>query len=195
MPVRVFKEEEKSQIREKLLSVGFPMLKEYGLIHMSIPKIAKAAEIGTGTFYHFFKSKEEYIYELITYRRKILLSNVITDDVKNGKRKLSKSEVRQLIGLMVDKDASVYSNLKLNEEAKLFEYMKAFSPNLEHEKEIVVHILAYIDQPKEDINYAVLCNLLKVLVLTSQAADELHLEGYDETISILTENILKEIYG
>ena len=97
MPVRVFKEEEKSQIREKLLSVGFPMLKEYGLIHMSIPKIAKAAEIGTGTFYHFFKSKEEYIYELITYRRKILLSNVITDDVKNGKRKLSKSEVRQLI--------------------------------------------------------------------------------------------------
>lgn len=195
MPVRVFKEEEKSQIREKLLSVGFPMLKEYGLIHMSIPKIAKAAEIGTGTFYHFFKSKEEYIYELITYRRKILLSNVITDDVKNGKRKLSKSEVRHLIGLMVDKDASVYSNLKLNEEAKLFEYMKAFSPNLEHEKEIVVHILAYIDQPKEDINYAVLCNLLKVLVLTSQAADELHLEGYDETISILTENILKEIYG
>lgn len=195
MPVRVFKEEEKSQIREKLLSVGFPMLKKYGLIHMSIPKIAKAAEIGTGTFYHFFKSKEEYIYELITYRRKILLSNVITDDVKNGKRKLSKSEVRQLIGLMVDKDASVYSNLKLNEEAKLFEYMKAFSPNLEHEKEIVVHILAYIDQPKEDINYAVLCNLLKVLVLTSQAADELHLEGYDETISILTENILKEIYG
>ena len=195
MPVRVFKEEEKSQIREKLLSVGFPMLKEYGLIHMSIPKIAKAAEIGTGTFYHFFKSKEEYIYELITYRRKILLSNVITNDVKNGKRKLSKSEVRQLIGLMVDKDASVYSNLKLNEEAKLFEYMKAFSPNLEHEKEIVVHILAYIDQPKEDINYAVLCNLLKVLVLTSQAADELHLEGYDETISILTENILKEIYG
>ena len=111
MPVRVFSEENKIEIREKLLKVGFPLLKEYGLTHMSIPKIAKAAGIGTGTFYHFFKSKEDYIYELITYRRKILLSKVITDEVKAGQKKLSPSEVRQLIGLLVDKNKSLYSNL------------------------------------------------------------------------------------
>lgn len=195
MPLRVFNEEEKNQIREKLLSVGFPLLRQYGLIHMSIPKIAKEAKIGTGTFYHFFKSKEEYIYELITYRRTILLSTVITDDIKKGKRKLSKSEVRQIIGLMIDKEESIYSNLNLSEEAKLFEYMKAFSPNLGHEKIIAKQLLGYIDQPKDNINYAVLFNLLKILVLTSQAVNELHAEGYEETISILTDNIMQEIYG
>ena len=145
MPVRVFSEENKIEIREKLLKVGFPLLKEYGLTHMSIPKIAKAAGIGTGTFYHFFKSKEDYIYELITYRRKILLSKVITDEVKAGQKKLSPSEVRQLIGLLVDKNKSLYSNLKLDEEAKLFQRIKAFSPNLEHEKAVAGQILAYVD--------------------------------------------------
>ena len=90
MPARVFREEEKREIKKKLLDIGFPMLKEYGLVHMSIPKIAKEAGIGTGTFYRFFQSKEEYIYQLIQYRREILLSEVVTEDIKCGKRKLSK---------------------------------------------------------------------------------------------------------
>ena len=195
MPVRVFSEENKIEIREKLLKVGFPLLKEYGLTHMSIPKIAKAAGIGTGTFYHFFKSKEDYIYELITYRRKILLSKVITDEVKAGQKKLSPSEVRQLIGLLVDKNKSLYSNLKLDEEAKLFQRIKAFSPNLEHEKAVAGQILAYVDHPKDNIDYALLFNLIKILVISSQAEDELHASAYEKTLSVIMDNILAEIFG
>lgn len=194
MPVRVFKEEEKLQIREKLLSVGFPLLKEYGMIHMSIPKIAKAAKIGTGTFYRFFKSKEEYIYQLIVYRREILLSEIITEEVKNGKRKLTKEEVRHVIELIVDKDKSVYANLSLSDEAKLFEYIEEFSPDIKEEKNIAGELLGYIDTPKKEIDFPVLFNMVKVLAITSQAENELHPEGYEGTISLIIDTILKEIY-
>lgn len=195
MPARVFREEEKREIKKKLLDIGFPMLKEYGLVHMSIPKIAKEAGIGTGTFYRFFQSKEEYIYQLIQYRREILLSEVVTEDIKCGKRKLSKDEVRHMIQLLVDKDKSVYANLNLKDEVKLLKYMQEFSPNIQKEKQITEKLLGWIENPKEEIDFPVLANLMKSLVLIAQAREELHQEGYERTISLLIDTILNEIYG
>lgn len=194
MPARVFKEEEKREIKEKLLSVGFPMLKEYGLVHMSIPKIAKAAGIGTGTFYRFFESKEEYIYQLICYHRNILLSEVVTEDIRNGKRKLSREEVRRIIELMIDKEKSVYVNLTLKDEARLYEHVHVFFPDIEKEKSVAGELMSLIDNPKKEIDFPVLANLIKILVLTAQAKDELHKEGYERTVSLLIETILDEIY-
>lgn len=194
MPVRVFKEEEKEEIRERLLDAGFPLLKEHGLIHMSIPKIASAAGIGTGTFYRFFKSKEEYLCQMILRRRKRLLDEVITKEVRDGKRKLSREEVRQLLWKMVDREKSVYANLDLAEEAELLEYMKGFMPDLEREKQAAGEILRFIEKPKEEIDFPVLANLMKVLVLASQARTELHKEGYERTVSILIDAVLREIY-
>lgn len=194
MPVRVFREDEKKEIREKLLSVGFPMLQEFGLVHMSIPKIAAAAGIGTGTFYRFFKSKEEYIYQLIVYRREILLSEVITEDVRNGKRKLSKDEVRHMLELLADPRNSVYANLNLADEAKLFKYIEAFSPDIEKERRVSEVILNYVDHPKETIDLPVLFNMVKILAISSQAKNELHPQGYDRTITLLVDTILQLIY-
>lgn len=195
MPVRVFKEEERTEIRESLLSVGFPLLKEHGLTHMSIPKLSEAAGIGTGTFYRFFSSKEEYIYQMILYRRKLLLGEILTQEVREGKRKLSREEVRRILEEAVDKEKSVYANLDLREETKLLGYMKGFSPDLEREKEVAQGILRYIDTPKEEIDFPVLANLTKVLVLASQAEKELHQTGYERTISILIDAVIHEIYG
>ncbi len=65
MAKRIFTEEEREDIKNRLLDVGFPLLQKYGVIHMSVPKITQAAGIGTGTFYRFFASKEDYILALI----------------------------------------------------------------------------------------------------------------------------------
>lgn len=70
MPIRVFSQEEREEIRVKMLDAGFPLLKEYGMTHTSISKITKAAGIGVSTFYNFWKTKEAYMTELISYYRK-----------------------------------------------------------------------------------------------------------------------------
>lgn len=194
MPGRAFSDTEKVEIRQRLLDVGFPMLKENGLTHMSIPKIASAAGIGTGTFYKFFESKEVYVYEMIKYRRKLLLGEVITEDIINGKKKLSRTDVKRIIELIVDKEKSVYANLTLKDEAKLFEKIEAFSPDLNHEAEIVNHLVEYIDEPQAEIDVALLTNLVKVLAITSQAKEELHEQGYHRTIDFLIESILGLIF-
>lgn len=194
MPVRVFSEEEKSIIKEKLLSVGFPLLQEYGVIHMSVPKITKAADIGTGTFYRFFESKEDYIYQLILYRRQQMIKKFVPKDVKLGKRKLTKEEVRSFIELIADKNNSVYANMNLQDESHLFKTL-SMQPDIEHEKEVSSVLMDWIGVPMEKVDFALLANLMKVLALTSQAREELHDSAYDKTIELLIDNIMTLIYG
>ena len=194
MPIRVFSEEEKDVIKEKLLSVGFPLLQEFGIIHMSVPKITKAAEIGTGTFYRFFESKEDYIYQLIQYRRQLLIKSFIPEEVFKGERKLSADEVRSFIELIVDKDNSVYANMSLQDEAELFKFMSK-KTSIEHEKQVSSVLLKWIDVPSEGLDFALLANMMKVLAITAQAKEELHEEAYDRTIKLLIDDIMKLIYG
>lgn len=53
-----FTEEQRATIRERLLVIGYEMVQEMGLRQMKVSLIAKRADIATGTFYHFFASKE-----------------------------------------------------------------------------------------------------------------------------------------
>ena len=193
MPVRVFTEEEKLNIKEKLLSVGFPLLKEYGVIHMSVPKIAKAAEIGTGTFYRFFESKEDYLYQLIQYRRKKLIESKIPSEVINGQRTLTREEVRGFIELIADRSSSVYANMNLEDEAMLNKKLSLI-PDIEHEKQVSAIFFRWIGVSGAKKDFAVLANMMKILAISSQARAELHEEGYDKTIELLIDIIMKLIY-
>ena len=206
MPIRVFSEEEKNVIKEKLLSVGFSLLQEFGVIHMSVSKITKAAEIGTGTFYRFFESKEDYIYQLIQYKRQQLIQDFIPKEVIKGERKLSLDEVRSFIELIVDKDKSVYANMSLQDEAELFKYMSKKANDesdnesikvskIEHEKQVSGVLLKWINVPSERLDFALFANMLKVLAITAQAKEELHAVAYDRTITLLIDDIMKLIYG
>lgn len=195
MPVRVFKEDEKLEIKEKMLSVGFPLLQEYGVTHMSIPKIAKAAGIGTGTFYHFFKSKEDYIYQLIQYKRKLFYDELIPEDIKTRKRKLTKGEIRNFLELIADRKKSVYANMTLSDEANLLKYLKNDGPDLEKETRVADGILQYVEGVRSNIDYAMLANQAKVLAFTAQARTELHAEGYDRTIAWIVDSMMELIFN
>ena len=70
MASRVFKKEEREEKRVQMLETGFALLKEYGMTHMSVDKITSAVGLGKGTFYHFFDSKEDFVYQLIEHQRK-----------------------------------------------------------------------------------------------------------------------------
>ncbi|MCR4749927.1 MAG: TetR/AcrR family transcriptional regulator [Lachnospiraceae bacterium] len=119
MPTRVFTEEEKSQIKLIMLEAGFPLLKKYGMTHTTISKITEAAGIAKGTFYHFWKNKEEYMADLILYHRQKMIPVLISEDVLKGKRKLGEEDARKYLHAVVDEEISIYPHLTLEDEAKL----------------------------------------------------------------------------
>lgn len=194
MPTRVFSEEEREKIKTDMLEAGFPLLKQYGMTHTSISKITAAAGIGVSTFYNFWKSKEEYMAELIEYHRKKIMPVLIGADALSGQRKLGREDARNYLRAVVDEEISIYPHMTLEDEAKIFKGTDQFNPNLAKESSIAVGLLSFLDGVRENVDYGLVANLTKVLVLTAESKEELHESAYQATLKVIIESILDLIF-
>ncbi|WP_152395319.1 TetR/AcrR family transcriptional regulator [Paenibacillus guangzhouensis] len=75
-----FNDQEKEQIRQKLLAAARNSFQTFGLRKTSVEDLTKAAGIAQGSFYLFYASKEELCYEILlqeeaTIREQLLRSN------------------------------------------------------------------------------------------------------------------------
>lgn len=194
MAKRVFTEEERAEYREKMLDAGFELLKQYGMTHMSVAKITEAAGIGVSTFYNFFSSKEEYVYEVIKYRRKM-----IPEFIKialNGKEKAGPEETRTYLKMMIDEKYSVFPSLTPDDEQRLLNMLpEQARPNLQLETETSYKFFQYMEGVRSDINIALVTNLIKVYVLAAEGRDILHDKAYEETMERMRDLILYELFG
>lgn len=194
MPIRVFKEEEKETLRQKMLEAGLPLLKQYGMTHMSVAKITDAAGIGTSTFYNFWKNKEEYVASLGDYQECQILDKILTPEMKAGSKKPGREEVRKFLKALVDDSVSMIPWLTLEDEARLFHNTDAFIPDVQKESAKTKMLLSGVEGARDDIHPAVIANLVKILALTAESRAELHASVYNETIDCLINNILNQIF-
>lgn len=194
MPVRVFKEEEKEELKEKMLEAGLPLLRKYGLKHMSVARITDAAGIGTSTFYNFWKNKEEYTAALSDYQETKILLKILTPEMKTGKKKPGKEEVRQFLKSLSDESLSIIPWLTPEDESRLFHKTDALIPDEEKESQKTRKLLSMVEGVREDIHPAVIANLVKVLALTIESRKELHASAYEETIDCLIDAIMHQIF-
>lgn len=194
MPTRVFSEEEREQIRQQMLEAGFPLLKEYGMTHTSISKITEAAGIAVGTFYKFWKNKEAYMAELISYHAHKMMPGLIGAEAIAGKRKLGREDAARYLRAVVDENISIYPHMTLEDEAGLLRATNAFVPDLAKESAVEESLLQYLDHVRADVNLGLVANLTKVLVLTAESREELHESAYRETLEVQIDTILNLIF-
>ncbi|MCR5728115.1 MAG: TetR/AcrR family transcriptional regulator [Lachnospiraceae bacterium] len=194
MPERVFTNEQRDELRTAMLEAGFPLIKEFGVTHTTISKITNAAGIAKGTFYHFWKNKEEYLVELIRYHRQKMLPLLISEDVLSGKRKLGREDARLYFRYLVDKENSIYAHLTLEDESKLMQNTSDFEPDEEKESFIASRLLGMLEGVRADVDLLLLANMTKILVLTAEAKDELHESVYEKTIDTIIDVIMDLIF-
>jgi AcrR family transcriptional regulator len=194
MPDRVFTVEEKERLRGIMLEAGFPLIKEYGITHTTVEKIADAADIAKGTFYHFWKNKEEYIADLILYHQNKIIPKIIDEDVLKGERTLGREDARAYLRIMVDKEKSIYPHMTLADEVRIMSKTTNFAPDERKESQVTAGLLGYLRNVRPDADLLLLANMTKVLVLTAQARVELHESVYEKTIDTLIDCILDHIF-
>ena len=74
MARKSYSEQEREQIRDKLLIAVLECIAERGLIHSSIDVMCRKAGISKTFFYRFFSSKEELVLQALRYQQPKLLS-------------------------------------------------------------------------------------------------------------------------
>ena len=177
-----------------LLDTAFDLFTTNGVNETSISQISERAGVAKGTFYHFWKDKENYMSDLILYHRQKMIPQIVSSDVLEGKRKLGREDARKYFLTVVDPEISIYPHMTLEDEAKLFKNTDTFIPDTEKESAITSGLLSYLDNVREDVDLLLIANMTKILVITAESRDELHEAVYQKTIDTIIESILDLIF-
>lgn len=64
-----FTEKETEDLRISMMQMGFRLLKEGGIRAVNIDEITRSCYVAKGTFYNLFKTKAEFLYQVMIFKR------------------------------------------------------------------------------------------------------------------------------
>jgi len=83
MPRKVT-EQEKEYIREIIVKKGLMLIREKGIRHVTVDDIVRSVGIGKGSFYSYYSSKEEMLYEIIKQEEQRMIDVSLSYDFESG---------------------------------------------------------------------------------------------------------------
>lgn|GEM_PF-2659468 len=190
----IFTDEKRKEIKTKLIQIGIDMIKQKGIKKMTIDDVTEDAGIGKGTFYHFFNSKENYVYEVIRFNKEKILSCInIAIEEKGGidretffnlLQKFSFTNGDNIISFITREDEE-WLKKKLPKETKL---------DADKEDRIADLIFRHAIGAKQNLNYHVIENILKIMAITSESKDELHKDVLEQNFLMIMNMLCDYIY-
>lgn len=183
-----FTEEQRQEIREKLIAVGYDLIREMGLKKMKVSIIAERADIATGTFYHFFESKEAYVEVLICEQDLKSQAQLVPLLQANGKLTLE-----QAIRWFRDsfrKENNILMELTLDDWVWLKTHRTKdglFSPS--HDADEAMRYLSFVDGVRPDLDIRIIINFFKTIYSMAQNRDTFIDEVFETNIDMIFECI------
>ena len=98
MSRKAYSDDERKQIRDKLISTGLEFLGTYGVTQTSVENLCKVVGISKTFFYSFFPSKEEFITQVLYHQQPKLLEHakglmkLVVKEFRNSRNRRAKSE-------------------------------------------------------------------------------------------------------
>ena len=193
MPVRVFSEEEKKEIKEKMFTQGMELIKEYGLTHTSVSKITERAGIGKSTFYNFFPSKEMFVIELMRYERQKAMDYL--NELLRGRDKMTKEEAKGFLKIVISHQDSIYQYLSEEDLDTLYPAMVE-SGQIENDlnSDTPQFLLDHMEGVNPKADPRVFLNFLRIMALAVSQKEALQQETLNETLELIFEAMFRYIF-
>ena len=193
MPVRVFTEEEKKAIQEKMFEAGFTLIKQNGLTHTSVEKITDFAGIGKSTFYNFYPSKEDFVMDLISYERNKAMQMI--KEKLNDRPKLTVEESKNLIRMIIYSQDSIYQYLNEEDIQKLYPAMqKKGMIKSDLDSDVPAYLLSIFDGVSPDADPRVFLNYIRIMALAVSQKDALRQDVLDETLNLMFDKLFSYLF-
>ena len=178
----IFNDEGREKMRIQLLETGFASIKLHGLKKTSVTDVANSAGIAAGTFYKFFDSKEEFVYQIVVYKRG-KVKEYFRELSKNGR--LDKEAFRKFLTVVTLEDNNLFDHLDEREMKMLMaRWPEEYWNNDSNDEVTVEWLLNSLDGVRRDVNMKVFVNLFKSLSLIRYGRSKMYEEQYEDTIGI-----------
>ena len=191
---QIFDEAGRERLRIQMLENGFELIKRFGLKKTSISDITKASGIATGTFYNFFKTKEEFVYQIILQKRE--QSKAEFTALLDAEGMLDRSGFRTFLHTIFFAENNIFEYLSQDEVTMLYarwpeNYMKDSGQGRENTQWILDHVAG----KKPDCDWKVFANFCKAVSIIRYGKGNLYGEAYQEMMRQIIETILNYVMG
>ncbi len=186
---QIFDKLGREKLRIQLLENGFQLMKQFGLKKTSISDITKASGIAAGTFYNFFKTKEEFVYQMILYKReesKLKFQSLID---QNGM--LDQESFRAFLRSIFFADNNIFDYLTQEEVALLYSrWPENYMQKQDSAEQNTMWILNHVANKRGDCDWKVFANFCKAVSIIRYGKKNLYSEAYEEMIEHIIDMIL-----
>lgn len=184
--------EQKKAQQQYLLDTGKKLMLQYGIKKTTVDDIVEAAKIAKGTFYLYFKSKEDFFYQLIAEINHNLYKLAQTTIQTNYCGNLKEAIKHYLDTLFNTQEVTFY----FREHNEISQLVAKFSTEnfTNTETDWIKNLLVMGNIDTEKVKPAVIHNYLHIIFLT-KLSDLMIEDVRDETIKNLTTMLLEYIFS
>ena len=187
-----FSQEQRDALFNKFYEQGDGLLSSLGYKKMKIVDIANAVGIGTGTFYNFFKSKDEYILWLIGKRKAEAIAkfNMLADEYDN---QIPLFALEQYLYDMVS-NYNIYRYLNQEEYNFLQDKYGLLDRRDEKIAENAIMMMSKLDTDKSIDSFKVFSEAYSIVVIGTSDLSKLNENYLDEAIRNLVNAAASILY-
>ena len=190
MPV-AFTTEQQESIREELFRAGIRLSRSEGMQRMTVSKLAAAAGIAKGSFYHFFDSKEAFILALIGYTGEKLQH--LFEKHLNGRDQMTAHEFIGFLREYMNSEYDLLNGLTMEDMMWIKTHMseaELFNPD--RTVFAMQQFLNRISDAQENIDVGTIVNLIKGMYMIRESRDTMIGPSLDNSIEVMLRMV--EIY-
>lgn len=190
----IFTKRTREAMHEKLLRNGFDLISEKGMSSLTVEEVAQRSGIAKGTFYSFFCSKEEFVYQIILSKR-IHICEILENLAEQSGGFVGRSKFQKWLQLMWKSDQNLYRQITIED----WEYIGKRWPaersfDAEIDRDTSEWLFSKLTGVRKDVNWKIFANLQKMLALMNLYCGVIHADALDETTDAVIEKMCDMIF-
>lgn len=186
---KIFTDENRDEIRKKLLDKGFKMLKKGGLSAVNIDKLTEETYIAKGTFYNLFENKSEFMYHMMIHERNRAKEKLLS--YLNDSCKLTKDSLRDYLKWLSAENPNVFAFLTDAEKKRLIaSWSDKYIEDESNDSKTMHMLISLLESPTTEPDWKLACNYMKLIAISLATKKVFIKENYNAMINSLIEQIL-----
>ena len=179
-----FTDEDKYNLRIQMIQLGFTLLKEKGIRGVNIDVITRRCYVAKGSFYTLFESKTEFLYQIMIYKRQESKDKI--KEYLSADGWLSRDGLSAYLHWLADENPNIFSYLDgQHTRCLVSKWPPEYLENEENDEQTARRIISCLASPKENANWQLFCNYLKIIALTLNSTEYLIADATETLIDNL----------